>query len=233
MKTSISRSVSIQRPQQAALVNSTRLLALAAALMTSTLTAFSAHATQLHVDGGATKFLAVGRPSLLKIHGEGKGPIGDLTLEKNLASGQLEIDISSFTTGIEMRDHHMKEKYLEVGKFPKATLSLKSVAIPEAKDLPKDFPFEAELTLHGVPQPVKGTAHLAKAGDGYDFNAHFPVKITDHKIDIPSYGGIKVADSVEVEVNSKATPVAGSASDANPKGANPDGAKPEATKKKK
>ena len=122
------------------------------------------------------------------------------------------MDIASFSTGIEMRDHHMKEKYLEVEKFPTATLAIKKANIGDTASLPKDIDFEGELTLHGIAQPVKGKAHVEKKqGADFTFTANFPVKITDHKIDIPSYGGIKVADEVTVEVSSKATEVASAA----------------------
>ena len=163
---------------------------------------------KMHVDSGSTKFLAVGRPSLLKIRGEGKGPQGDLQINDGSVTGDLKMDITSFSTGIDMRDHHMKEKYLEVEKFPAATLTIKKATIGDASSLPKDIDFEGDLTLHGVTQPVKGKAHVEKDGANFSFNASFPVKITDHKIDIPSYGGIKVADEVTVEVSSKATLVA-------------------------
>ena len=166
----------------------------------------------MHVDSGSTKFLAVGRPSLLKIRGEGKGPQGDLQVADGQVTGELKVDIASFNTGIDMRDHHMKEKYLEVEKFPTATLAIKKATIGDTASLPKDIDFEGELTLHGVAQPVKGKAHVEKQGADFTFTANFPVKITDHKIDIPTYGGIKIADEVTVEVASKATEVASAAS---------------------
>ena len=165
----------------------------------------------LKVESGSTKFLAVGRPSFLKIRGEGKGPSGDLVYDKGNVSGSLDVDMTSFTTGIEMRDHHMKEKYLEVGKFPKATLAVKSLQLPDLASLPKDAPFQGDLTLHGVTLPVKGSLHIASVknkADAYSFNAKFPVKITEYKIAIPSYGSIKVAEDVDVEVDSIASKVA-------------------------
>ena len=187
----------------------TTALALAVSVVCSAISqSASAAIEKMHVDSGSTKFLAVGRPSLLKIRGEGKGPQGDLQISDGSVTGDLKMDITSFTTGIDMRDHHMKEKYLEVEKFPSATLTVKKASIGDASSLPKDIDFEGDLTLHGVTQPVKGKAHVEKDGANFSFNATFPVKITDHKIDIPSYGGIKVADEVTVEVSSKATQVA-------------------------
>jgi len=187
----------------------TATLAIAISVLCGTMSnSANAAIEKMHVDSGSTKFLAVGRPSLLKIRGEGKGPQGDLQINDGSVTGELKMDVTSFSTGIDMRDHHMKEKYLEVEKFPTATLTIKKASIGDAGSLPKDIDFEGDLTLHGVTQPVKGKAHVEKDGPNFSFNANFPVKITDHKIDIPSYGGIKVADEVTIEVSSKATQAA-------------------------
>jgi polyisoprenoid-binding protein YceI len=166
----------------------------------------------LHVNSGSTKFLAIGRPSLLKIRGEGKGPVGELKVdEKNTVSGELEVDMSSFKTGIDMRDTHMKEKYLEVEKYPKAVLKLSGFSMPPADQLPKEVAFEGSMTLHGETQPVKdGKVQLTRNGDKIGFVAKFQMVITSYKIAIPSYGGIKVAENVEVEVQSEAAGPSGS-----------------------
>lgn len=167
-------------------------------------------ATQkLSVDSGSTTFLAVGRPSLLKIHGEGSGPRGELTVENGTVQGSLEMDLQTLKTGVEMRDDHMKNKYLEVGKYPKAVLKVSGIKMPPMDQLPKELPFEGTLTLHGETQPIKsGKVTLSKDGEKIKFTAKFQTSIPEFKIEIPSYAGIKVAENVDVEVNSTAIPVA-------------------------
>ena len=159
----------------------------------------------LHVNSGSTKFLAIGRPSLLKIHGEGAGPKGELTIKDNVVEGQLEVDLTTFKTGVDMRDDHMKNKYLEVAKFPKAILTVKGLKMPPTDQLPKEVPFEGTLSLHGETQAIKdGKVQLAKSGDKITFTAKFQTNITGHKIDIPSYAGVRVAETIDVEVQSEA-----------------------------
>lgn len=163
----------------------------------------------LRVESGSTKFLAVGKPSLLKINGNGGGPKGDLTVSNNMVTGQLEVDMTSFKTGIDLRDDHMKNKYLEVEKYPKAVLAVKDLELPELDGTPKEVPFDGSLTLHGQTVPVKdGKVQLSKNGDKIKFNAKFKTDITSYKIDIPSYAGVKVADTVDVEVEAEALPTA-------------------------
>ena len=58
-------------------------------------------------------------------------------------------------TGIALRDRHMKEKYLEEGKFPKAQLHVERsrLTVPASgKQLNSEA--DGQLTLHGVTQKV-------------------------------------------------------------------------------
>src|SRR5262249_13868215 len=77
--------------------------------------------------GGTVEFLAIGKPSFIKIHGKGNSASGKLSVEAEKIKGDFAFDLSSLDTDIEKRNEHMKTKYLEVSKFPKATLELSSV----------------------------------------------------------------------------------------------------------
>lgn len=160
-------------------------------------------AVVLKADPSASKvtFLAVGKPSMLKIHGTASaGPAGDLKLEGNQLRGAVEMDMDKLDTGIELRTQHMKEKYLQVKEHPKAKLTLTDAAVDEgfAKSLSNagEKPFKGKLQLHGKEQPVEGT-YTAKDGQ---VQAKFPIKLSDFAIDIPSYLGVTVADMVDVAV---------------------------------
>lgn len=72
-------------------------------------------------DSGSVEFLAIGRPSAIKIRGKGTAPEGKVTLvsdkENRIARGTLVFDMTSLDTGMDTRNEHMKEKYLETGKY--------------------------------------------------------------------------------------------------------------------
>lgn len=167
-------------------------------------TAHLALATTLSATG-SSEFVAVGKPSALKIKGQGAGLAGDLKLEGKSVSGTFTFDMDKFVTGIDLRDHHMKEKYLEVPKYPKATFSLETLALPSnpgTDGFKKDgVPFTGKLTLHGVTLPVSGTIDIATASGVTQGDGQFEIKISDFKIDVPKYLGITVADSVQVKVH--------------------------------
>src|SRR5262249_34866580 len=63
----------------------------------------------------------------------GKGPAGfkmvgttdKLSLRDDGQQLTFTVPLDAFDTGIELRDRHMKEKYLETARFPQATLVVK------------------------------------------------------------------------------------------------------------
>jgi polyisoprenoid-binding protein YceI len=170
------------------------------ALIFTSTSAFAA-IQKIKADGGTVEFLAIGKPSFIKIHGKGTPSKGTISVDGEKITGNLEFDVTSLDTEITKRNEHMKEKYLEVGKYPKATLELKSAKPLKgwslAKPELKDADFEGVLTLHGTSQPVKGKFSIT---DKSAANVLFKIKLTDYKIDIPSFAGVTVADDVEITV---------------------------------
>jgi len=152
-------------------------------------------------DTGKVAFKTKGWPNLVTIKGEGKGVIGNLTLQEGKVTGELTFDLTTLKTGIELRDDHMKDTYLEVKKFPKAKLKLTSVEVP--KDMDGDMKFKGLMTLHGVEKEVSGKAELDKDDKKIKMSAEVPIKLSDFKIAIPSYKGITVAEKVKVSFESE------------------------------
>lgn len=147
--------------------------------------------------GAEATFEAVGKPAMLKIKGHGAVVRGDLQLNAEASRGKFEIDLEQFDTGIEMRNKHMKEKYLETARFPTALLEVTKV------DLPKDFTpgkeladvnFSGTLTLKGVPKPVSGKLKIS--GAKLKTEAEFSFSLKDYPIELPHYLGITLADRV-------------------------------------
>lgn len=151
---------------------------------------------------GKIQFEAVGRPSMVKIKGHAEGPEGGFTVNKGIMSGEMKFALSTLDTGIDLRNDHMKEKYLEVAKFPHAKLTVKELQLPPTWSLQnanlKNFPFKGTLQLHGVEKEISGVINVSEK---LKTEAQFEIKISDFKIDIPSYLGITVADTVKVQVS--------------------------------
>jgi polyisoprenoid-binding protein YceI len=158
----------------------------------------------LNPEQGSVEFLAIGRPSALKIRGTAKGAEGVFEVNGANATGEAKFLLQGLDTGIAMRTQHMKDKYLEVGKFPEARLKLVKLTLPmdSAKNEIKAeaAPFEGTLLLHGVEKPVAGKVTLLQQGDKVSADAAFTLKISDHGIAKPGYAGITMAEDVDVTV---------------------------------
>lgn len=153
---------------------------------------------------GKTQFLAVGNPGFLKINGKGKGPKASLEIIDNKLNGTFEIDLASLDTGMALRNTHMKEKYLQIDKYPKAILTLKDQTLPEAwsfeKPELKSQKAKGILEIHGQKKPIEVSYNINK---GKKIDAEFEMKISDFSIEIPSFMGVTVADKVKVQVESE------------------------------
>ena len=99
-------------------------------------------------------------------------------------------------TGIDKRDEHMRERYLEVAKFPIATLELK----PMPAFAPGKGAFEGVLDLHGNKRPVSGSIEIRKRQQAFEVEGDFQIKLGDFGIAIPKFAGITVAEDVAIHV---------------------------------
>jgi polyisoprenoid-binding protein YceI len=159
---------------------------------------------------GMVHFVAVAKPGGLHI--EGKTPSdqkdaleGTLTVDGLTVSGEATYKMDALDTGIGLRNRHMKEKYLQVPKFPTATFKLTKLRLPQAfvdgDFVAKDEPFTADLTLHGETKPVEGHVSLKREGENINMVFKIPVSLKSFKIEQPSYLGITVQDAVDLDVD--------------------------------
>ena len=117
--------------------------------------------------------------------------------------GHVAVDLRTLDTGIALRNDHLREKYLEVGKgagYDQAVLS--DVVL---QGLNADAPagkgsFTGSLMLHGVKKTVTGPVEVRQAGTGWRVRASFPLNLPDYNIDKPRYLGVGVKDTVQVSV---------------------------------
>ncbi len=139
---------------------------------------------------------------------------GTLTLEPGKPArlkGELSIDLATLDTGIALRNQHLREKYLEVGKgkgFDKALLTDIVLADADGEAFQGRTPFTAVLLLHGVKHPVSGTVEIRPEGAGRRVRAEFPLQLTDFAIAPPLYLGVGVANRLLVKIQLTATPAA-------------------------
>lgn len=149
------------------------------------------------------EFSAVGNPGFIRINGTEGHAAGTLRYDPTAKTidGKVVVAMEDFTTDMSMRDRHMKEKYLEVPKFPEAELSFNSAPL-DLSHSKVSTSIPAELTLHGVKKPVTVKANIDNAeSDSPHLDATFQILLTDYGIAIPSFAGVTVAKDVDVKVS--------------------------------
>lgn len=158
--------------------------------------AFSADAKMARAGGAAVTFLAVG-PGGMKIEGKSN----DIKLSEDGDILVITVPLSALDTGIELRDRHMKDKYLEVGKYPTAELRVPKSAL----QLPADGQTSSgdargTMKLHGQSKPVTFHYEAKKNGAAYVVKGHVDVNMNQFGIEVPSYMGVTVKPDVNVNV---------------------------------
>lgn len=114
---------------------------------------------------------------------------GKVVLQNNeyVAQG-IVVDLKTLTTKMDLRDDHMKNKYLEVGKYPEAIL---------ISGKGKDGKGVGKIKVHGVEKEISGTY---KAINDKEVEAKFDLNLPDFKIEGIRYMNIGVKDTVNLRV---------------------------------
>ncbi len=155
---------------------------------------------KLSPEKGRVTFIAKGKPALITIKGEGQGAEAEIFEKNFLLNGTFSFQLSSLKTGIDLRDDHLKNQYLEIDKFPTAKLTLSNMEIPN--DLTTDFRFTGILKLHGIEQSIEGRAKISNELNSLKLKADFSIKLSQFKIEIPNFKGVTVAEDIQVSLES-------------------------------
>jgi polyisoprenoid-binding protein YceI len=129
-------------------------------------------------------------------------------------AGEVSVDLQTLDTGIGLRNTHLRENYLEVGRgngYDRAVLSEIVLASGDASTFDGRTRFAGVLTLHGTRKPVNGEARIRRERGGAEVEAEFPVSLPAHGIAEPRYLGVGVRDEVQVKVTFTAAVSAGTA----------------------
>ena len=149
---------------------------------------------------GKVEFFALGKPSMLKIHGASDKITGSMHKVSGGYQGKFTVPNDSFETGMGVRDTHLKEKIFESSKYPTSELVIDSLKIPEGKTgVMEQIPFSGTFKFHGVEKKVDGKADLIQSDKSLNFIAKFTVNLTDYQITPPEFMGMTIQNEVKIE----------------------------------
>ncbi len=119
-------------------------------------------------------------------------------------SGQLRVRLDALDTGMELRNAHLRETYLEVDRgeeFREAVLTAVELGEPfppGARD--HETGFAGLLSLHGMERWVEGEARLVRRDGRVRVEAGFPLSLAEFAIPPPRYLGVGVRDEIRITV---------------------------------
>ncbi len=137
------------------------------------------------------------------------GNVALASTEPLFLTGDFVVDLRTLDTGIELRNGHLREQYLEVGKgegFDKAVLSDIHLAEIDFESFEGRTSFTGTLLLHGNKKPIGGQVEIRRSPSSVGVEASFPVTLADFGIAKPQFLGVGVKSQVQVKVTFAATP---------------------------
>ena len=160
------------------------------------LTPLAAYAALGATSGAGVKFVAKG-PAGVSIVGES----AQLKVTDDGQQLTFIAPLATLKTGIELRDRHMKEKYLEVPKYPNAELRIerKALSFPSAGQKATQSA-SGELKLHGKSKRESVKYTSTHDATGYAVSASMHINMKDYGIEVPSYLGVTVKPEVDITV---------------------------------
>lgn len=131
-----------------------------------------------------------------------EGVTHELALAERDGEVVFRVPLAGLDTGIGLRNRHLRG-YLDVTHFPDAELRVPRNAVvlpPSAK--PVQIETQGILTLHGISKACSIRYRAEQAGPG-ELRVHGTTRINmrDFGIDVPSYLGVSVEPSVEIQVD--------------------------------
>ena len=115
------------------------------------------------------------------------------------------VPIKSFKFEKALMQEHFNENYLESDKYPKAEFKGKIAnlsAVNFSKDGQYNVTATGKMTIHGVTRDVTAPGTITVKGSNITAASKFRVRTSDYGIKIPGVVAGKIAQEIEVTVNS-------------------------------
>jgi polyisoprenoid-binding protein YceI len=122
-------------------------------------------------------------------------------------TGRVEVDLSSFRTGVALRDEDLRDQFFEADRFRSAVLTINNFDRISPAQLTPDQDFQAEavgiFSLHGIERPVRVSiaGHATEQGGQQILAVRgtFSVALADYRIQRPSRLFLKVGEVAQVD----------------------------------
>jgi polyisoprenoid-binding protein YceI len=159
------------------------------------LIAIVAHAKVTRAGDAQVSFTATGPAGLSIV-----GTTSELAIAENDQEVVVTVPLKNLDTKIDLRNRHMRDKYLEVGKYPNAELHVPKGAVQGSGGTAN-----GQLTLHGQTKPIAFSYTTKADGPATNVNGKLRLNMQDFGIEKPGYAGVSVKPDVDVNVSFRVT----------------------------
>ncbi len=109
----------------------------------------------------------------------------------------FEVDLRTVDTGIGLRNRHMREDYLHTDKYPFAKFTGRIVEAEPSGGKIK-VTLRGHMDIHGVKKAMKISGTVSEKAGALHIATTFDVKLTDHKIEVPSFMFLKIDETMKL-----------------------------------
>ena len=159
------------------------------------LTAVVAHARLAKSGDALVSFNASGPAGMTIV-----GTTNELQVSETDQEIVIVVPLAKLDTKIDLRNKHMREKYLETDKYPNAELHVPKSQITMPKGAPSSGKATGNLTIHGKTKPTSFSYTAKPDGARTAVSGAMHVDMKDFGVAQPGYSGISVKPEVEVTV---------------------------------
>jgi polyisoprenoid-binding protein YceI len=191
---------------------SARQALLAASIVFLCAPARAENSAAVRVAEGGIKFSVGTNISAVSVHGGSNAMTATVTLHHQ--SGQIRLENlraavapESFTTGMSLRDHHMRKKIfaLEDSTMPPLEFKSDNVICPHTPSGQETVcAVSGELALRGVRRPHSFSLKVRNEGKAYRISAESVLSLTAFGIERPCQLGVCVSDDVKLKLDFRA-----------------------------
>jgi polyisoprenoid-binding protein YceI len=190
-----------------------RYTLLAVTVLLFAASALAGDSAELRVVGGSLKFAVATNVMAVSVHGESNAIAASFTLHR--MGNQIQLDNlrasvapDSLTTGLSLRDNHMRRKIftLEDATMPPLEFMSDKVLCPEpapGQDAVCTVP--GQMTLRGARRPFTISLKVRKDGKTYRVNGDSVVSLRAFGIEPPCQLGVCVSDEVKLKLELRAS----------------------------
>lgn len=146
------------------------------------------------------KAVFISDAQLLEFKGTSTQLAGLINLNKNLVDFYL--DLNTIDTGIELRNKHMRNRYLETDDHPFAEFTGKLISSLNPQRFKKQqAKVQGTFKLHGVERKMTLTGTITPTKEGLQVNASWNILLETFDIERPSIVFYKLANKQKINIS--------------------------------